>query len=151
MKAQELRIGNYVTIDNPICWLKLHNIPLLVTAVNEKMDKFDLESFPHSDGTVKLKSEYDTYGQFSQFIAPIELTEEWLFKFGFTKHKGKFGLYFKSPNDSRVRIYFYEDKWNIGYVSPAVTSNFITIASFIYVHKLQNFYFEFVGSELIIK
>ncbi|MEI7489589.1 MAG: hypothetical protein WCJ72_19660, partial [Chryseobacterium sp.] len=77
MKASELRMGNYVTIDNHNSWPDLKDLAMVVTGVNNHMDKHDLELFSDSDGKVNLQSKYETYGQFSQFISPIPLTKEW--------------------------------------------------------------------------
>lgn len=95
-----------------------------------------------SNGT-KLKYKLNTTN-------PIPLSEEWLLKLDFEKCEGRHGIYFKSPHDKQVRIYFYDEKWCIGYVSDNA-QGFSTIGSFIHVHKLQNFHFEFVGQELQIK
>lgn len=95
-------------------------------------------------------SEFIHFVRFPETYSPILISEEKLLSFGFEKCEGQHGVYFKSPHDKQVRIYFYDEKWCIGYVS-GHPRGFSTIGSFIHVHKLQNFHFEFVGQELTLK
>ena len=70
-------------------------------------------------------------------LKPIELTEEWLLKFGFQsiKHNN----YYLHP------FTFRENKIRIGYkTSTRHLANDIK-----YVHQLQNLYFAIMGEELI--
>lgn len=81
MKANELRIGNIVTIENKMYWEAMKGKPLRVIGINlGRLDKL----FPKSTGRISLET-FDRKLQFSQmdeFIQAIILTEEWLLKFG---------------------------------------------------------------------
>lgn len=133
MEAKELRIGNLVEIGR----LKSGDFLVgIVSGVNSNK----------IGGTVNVENIEREY--LAQDLFPIFITEEVLLNFGFEKCEGQFGVYFKSPHDKQVRLYFYDEKWCIGYT---VNKKFNTIGSFRHVHKLQNFHYEFVGQELISK
>ncbi|WP_426473434.1 hypothetical protein [Chryseobacterium balustinum] len=139
MKASELRIGNYVSVDNQDSWRNLEGVTLVVTGINNHIDTQDKEFFPDSDGKVNLKSEFETYGQFSQFIAPIPISEEWIIKFGFEKNRD-----YKHPF---APIYFIEirNEW-ICFLHNC------THRRIKYVHQLQNLFHSItVGEELELK
>lgn len=79
------------------------------------------------------------------WINPIPLTEEWMVKFGFEKHKGtisydkdKLSIYLGETilSEKLGRTYF--NSWAILEYSPK------------YVHQLQNLYFALTGEELTI-
>lgn len=128
MKANELRIGNLVNFKGN---------QRVVYQIRKSGCDF------HIDGN-------DFHSYVWDAINPILITEEFLLKLSFEKCEGRHGIYFKSPHDKQVRIYFYDGKWCIGYVSDNA-KGFSTIGSFMHVHKLQNFHFEFVGKELELK
>jgi hypothetical protein len=76
MKANELRIGNYVYF-------------------NEQLEQIDLDSF-HGIGTFYCISSYSA----------IPLTEEWLIKFGFVKEKhGWFVLKRGSKKTNNLKMF----------------------------------------------
>lgn len=149
MEAKELRIGNYVTVDNQDSWRNLEGVTLIVTGINNHMDSQDLEFFPDSDGKVSIKSEYETYGQFSQFIKPIPLTEEWLLKFGFEK---------EIIDDKFIRkTYYYIDDFEVEFHGKRIVfrvENRDSVMYFahhtLFVHQLQNLYFVITNNELTI-
>lgn len=121
MKANELRIGNYV--DNTL----LHKYSNVII------------SEIHSNLIIS------TYGEYLEldYIEPIPLTEDWLLKFGF--EKPKFCGFYQSDyivelNDrfvinDRKDGFFYVDAPNLCIES---------------VHQLQNLYFALTGEELKI-
>ena len=127
MNANELRIGNWVSIDN---W---------VIDVDEiSNDKIDI-----SNGI----EPYDI-----KDIKPIPLTEEWLIRFGFhkseafrTKHIGGFidGLceLFMKTNGSMFWVYSFSE----------VDGTIWFITKITYVHQLQNLYFALTGEELNLR
>lgn len=84
MIANELRIGNIVTVDNPEYHPSLKGIPLRVTGAQERSISgkteysVNLEHINQDPNTY-----YDTYSQFDQFVSPIPLTEEVLLRCGF--------------------------------------------------------------------
>ena len=134
MKISELRIGNFVTIDNPISWLSMKGIPLTVTGIENIISEEDKKMFSHSEGRILMKSEFENYRQFSQFVVPIPLTEDWLHNFGFTK-KGEFWF---EKNGITVES---TTKGIVYFLYPSV----LRLKS---VHQLQNFYFALTGEEL---
>lgn len=116
MKANELRIGNLVTITR---------------------------SFNTSKKQIKVKeinlhylnqiSKWNTNG----YINPIQLTDEWLLKFGFVEEfENKF---YKNS----IAIEIFENECIV------YLSDFVDLA-IRYVHQLQNLYFALTGEELAI-
>lgn len=130
MKANELRIGNYVYLKSKNKWYEIAN----GHDIDEGTDSGDFE--------------------------PIPLTEEWLLKFRFIDYRTlpnkitkkayfdiKIGFYKKAWNielkQSKLRIYHFHNFWHV--ISPANGSIGIE-----YVHQLQNLYFALTGEELEI-
>jgi len=129
MKANELRIGNYVNVPIP------KQCPF-------RIDGFEWLSYEF----IKVAQEVKINGKevhpltwYGDDLQPIPLTEEWLLKFGF-KIEGDNGVEcswiigkFRLCSDATV---FIEDKNNIDVK---------------YVHQLQNLYFVLTGEELTFK
>ena len=115
MKANELRIGNWYYTNN---------------GKPDQIDGHGISQF--QDGEV--------FDEVNDFIKPIPLTEEWLFKFGFVVTDGLFGNKYRKSID----FYTMKDK-SIGFVFDDYC---ITIK---YLHQLQNLYFALTGQELEIK
>ena len=140
LSANELRIGNLITIDNSVYWIELRDIPLIVTHIGQTMNIKGESS--HSVGcehtNPKTNTYYEIYPQFIENIKPIQLTEEWLLKFGFEKDnelnfvKFSFKVHFWSNYNS----YMY------GWIGGNIEIK--------YVHQLQNIYFALTGQELTI-
>jgi len=127
IKANELRVGNYVNykpIDD-ICDLSLQN-----RSVFNMIDVDDIHLI--STGTMNDRFE------------PIQLTEHWLIKFGFsTTQWDNFNSYRLMVGDNDYTIVIYSDgNCEVGDI---VT---LKIKS---VHQLQNLYFALTGEELEIK
>ncbi|MCQ9638622.1 hypothetical protein MP478_04405 [Chryseobacterium sp. WG14] len=119
MKPQELRIGNLVYIPST-------DQTLPITAIN-------------MDIGVWVNRSLGVLG-FDQ-ISPIELTEEWLIKFGF-KHTGG-GFYTHLP--SLIQMCNISDMFfQCGFKDESIGNMY-------FVHQLQNLYFALVGEELTIK
>jgi hypothetical protein len=117
LKNNDLRIGNWVMVDP-------HNFPQQVCDV--MCDSVNTENVQGAH-----------YG----LIDAVQLTEEWLLKFGFSINRIVFwkkslslvyfkGLFYIMPNINRI------------------TQKGIQIK---YVHQLQNLYWALCGEELIIK
>ena len=81
MKPEELRIGNYVTINNEKAYSGLKGIPFKVVGINKK-ERYSIQL---------SNNEYYEYNQFIEFVQPITLTEELLLKCGFEKILGGIG------------------------------------------------------------
>jgi len=129
IQAKDLRIGNFVTIENAISWLYLKGIPMVVIGVDEILDLRKTVSFPFSKYSIRLEGEEGTkYSQFDQFIQPIKVNEEWLIKLGFIKDVDTSFRWFLLEesiaydlDDHCIRI---SDSWEFGKRK--------------YVHELQN-------------
>lgn len=131
MKANELRIGNLVTVNNPEYHPKLKGVILRVTSISPNSDDYSV-GLEHINQ--KPNTYYETYSQFIRFIEPIQLTEEWLVKFGFDKAVNGWW--------SSDEIFSYRD----GYFGFGVDRH----TKIQYVHELQNLYFALTGEELTI-
>jgi hypothetical protein len=116
MEARELRIGNLVRAKSPekTEWVESH-----------KISAYTLYSMVYPRATDFVKPD----------IEPIQLSEEWLLKFGFCK--------FKNYNDfSKGGIIIHGRKR--GFVLRK------SVPDIKYVHQLQNLYFALTGEELEI-
>ena len=133
MKAQDLRIGNYVYLCNDFCHLTSILSP-------NKTNGYMVEIW--INGPVKTKLEN---------IKPIPLDEEWMVKLGFNFYKSaqksrcyqiKRGSH-KTQNFRTFNLYQKKDGFGInasdGY------------EKCVYVHQLQNLYFALTGEELTLQ
>jgi hypothetical protein len=128
MKANELRIGNWVMSAN---YKKIkREIKDYSVEVIRAGDIHHLETFPSSKS-----------------IKPIPLTEEWLLKFGFEKKYDTFE--FNGLNVDGCVVHFSFDKWASEY--EIENCDYTEVPSDIqHVHQLQNLYFALTGEELTI-
>jgi hypothetical protein len=129
MKANELRIGNWIELDNDLRLEHKHNQRI------NKIRTIDCQ-------LVSDENEY--YGQLYEFIKPIPLTEEWLVRFGFTPDHND---YFFECEDHGVEL---EASWSSRNMQTGETfgwhiSEYQHVKS---VHQLQNLYFALTGEEL---
>ena len=155
MKANELRIGNLITIDNSVYWLKLRDIPLIVTHIGQTMNIKGESS--HSVGcehiNQKTNTYYETYSQFIENIKPIPLTEEWLLRFGFEKgnkvYKDAFSINLLKTDLYLRKCYYGGYYWGFN-LENKLDCEFNDAKSVKYVHQLQNLYFALTGEELTI-
>jgi hypothetical protein len=69
-------------------------------------------------------------------VEPILLTEQWIEKFGFSKHSGGY-----LSNNETIELTFDFLVWKPN----------IKRLKILYVHQLQNLYFAITGEELILK
>lgn len=121
MKANELRIGNYVTClgeDREVIGITKHN------------------------GTNETARHYVQFkGMFPLMlvhIKPIPLTEEWLLKFGFVLDTDSHQIVFMNKTLSLYKqdgIYWCDILWDSLEIK--------------HVHQLQNLYFALTGNELL--
>ncbi len=140
MNAKELRLLNYVTIDND-SWDELSGIPMQVTKIKIEDDQM----FPDSTGSVTVVQQdgFMDYSQFDEFIKPIRITEKWLLNFGFTHHHD-------TPHPNRVFRRDYKE----GFFELEEIINFwyggnFTSVEVKHVHQLQNLFFALTGNELL--
>lgn len=130
MKAEELRIGNFVT-----------------TIVSDKSCKIDgITQQQAKDGYFQLIFIGDK-SFIKEHVLAIPLTEEWLVKFGFEKQKtpylndGYLGYDFVHENDFEIAI--FEDGF--------IYNTAIHRINIKYVHQLQNLFFALTEKELELK
>lgn len=118
MEAKDLRIGNY---------LKCGVFLTKVSCINK--DNYTVTELNVSEGEFNYTSEQCK-------IDPIELTEEWLLKFGFNYQEGKYWIDGLCVHTTDSRYYILQEQGRV----------FIKN-----VHQLQNLYFALTGKELTIK
>jgi len=128
MNENELRIGNLVKYMD-------EHLPVLAIDSEKEFKEYDLI------GVVTLPTFWNgrrmsCQGRWMNQVEPIELTEEWLLKFGFEAENG------------------YPFKMLFGYIKIRNGKWFFKYYSFdielLYVHQLQNLYFALTREELQI-
>lgn len=154
MKANELRIGNFV------------NVP------REDQSPFRIDVFEYLSNTfIKVAMTHPEFGNkmhpltwYGEDLKPIPLTEEWLVKFGFVKKNIGEKLpqswyelkYLSNEHDpmitSWVSILINIETWSCvicdEYPDEMGANTKVKIE---HVHQLQNLYFALTGEELTIK
>lgn len=125
MEARELRIGNWITV--------MGSLPCQVTASHLYM----METYE--------PVEPDAEADYKEMTEPIPLTEEWLVKLGFearTENAGNLPCFKKG----RITIARWgEKKWQL-WIDTIDWKN-----SPQHIHELQNFWYQYFGSDLTIK
>jgi hypothetical protein len=139
IQPRELRIGNYVKLNNTEYMPDVVGQIGTVTKLTEKIDC----RFPNSTGTVEVRVGLNEYHQFSEFIEPIELTEEWLVRFGCSNIKGHdcwfinyFGFCLTHDGEDWCLKPRADEPYLICYIK--------------YVHEFQNIYFALSMEELTL-
>jgi hypothetical protein len=134
MKAEELRIGNLIMLENDL----LPETKGEIYKVAGFQSRFDL-SFPDSTGVIFLDhiKSIRTYNQFDEFVIPIPLTEEWLLKLGFDPEEDGYvhpeePLFIIDSDLSHI--------WDASYTGAKIDN----------IHQLQNLFFALTGNELTI-
>ena len=132
MKANELRIGNYIEFDSSVRTL----------VIEDEQGFIEVRSIGESG--VNEWSDYGASGCVSN-PKPVPLTEDWLIKFGFKKKKqpGRLYDYYYYLNGF---YYSFIDFHNIVYKNKSLEG-----VELKHVHQLQNLYFALTGEELKIK
>ena len=128
MKAENLRLGNLVTTTQR----DLRCVYKVIAIGEEFVDLYCINScdpFKEVNG-VELPS-----------VIPIELSEDWLLKFGF--QKGAYDIFWLTENDLDLDLAETPEGWRVSSlnINPPID----------YVHQLQNLYFSLTGTELTIK
>ena len=140
MNAKELRLGNYVLIDNPKSHPNLLNQPVQVVVIQLRNDI----SFPNSNASISVEIDiHNGFSQFNEFIKTIPLTEQWLLKCGFSKEdENNFILH-------QNNIYFRVHR---NLISGEFMCKLVNNYSFLIksVHNLQNLYFSITNVELTV-
>lgn len=126
MKANELRIGNY---------LKYFDTIIEIDSIR-KDNTYYIGGFKNH---AKYYNDIDAY-------KPIPLTEKWLLDFGFTK----VNEYLYTNDNYRIEPFVLNSvNWAFRVITSKTES--YMIASIKHVHQLQNLYFALTGEELIFK
>jgi hypothetical protein len=127
MKAEELRIGNYVKINNIEFHPRLQNRILKVSGINKCVGVVDKTYSNYSINLEHIMQNenyyYDTYSQFLNFVEPIELTKELLVRLGFKPFSKDF-------QKNNIIIHTRKRGFVINTKIPIIK----------YVHQLQNIY-----------
>lgn len=142
MIANELRIGNFVNVPNP------EQCPFRIDAFEYCSKKF-----------IKVAQEVKINGTevhpltwYGGDLQPIELTEQWLFNFGFKKYEeSDIPAYYKNfgsflDDDYEYCFAIYQDIEENFYIQ--LIGKKIILKQ---VHKLQNVWFEITEEELNFK
>ena len=147
MNPSELRLGNWVTIKNEANWTTLENKPMIVVGLHYAGEGA-IKLFPKSSHSISVFNHATKreYSQFNEFIQPIILTEEWLYKFGFEEN----GV--DKKENEKYRKYWSEGKFDVyKIISFYLDNNKSHEPDIKYVHQLQNLYFALTGEELTLK
>lgn len=154
MEVNELRIGNFVSIDNEIHHPKLKDVPMIVCSISRTYHK---KYYYYCDLDKVNRSMYyfQDFSQMIEYLKPIPLTEEWFLRFGFSKKgfkKGRIGI--EVSGEDMTTTYFaisqpkkmveWQNFWAFEY-------NDYRFVKLEYVHQLQNLYFALTGKELTLK
>jgi hypothetical protein len=118
MKIQDLRIGNYI---------KRNGLNSTVELINGETED------------VHFLGKDFYYNENIMYIEPIEITEEWLFSFGFNKSGSTI---YKNIGSIEIGTIAKGKRFYIQIGTENVTLNIK------YVHQLQNLYFAIGGDEL---
>lgn len=166
MDARELKIGNYVTIEND-AWYDLKDVPLMVTMVKLEDDKM----FPNSKSSVTachLEDPKFDYSQFDEFIQPIKLTEEWITNFGLrlqsvSKHDFRYNKVLRTDKLYSTNPFNLDDTdtFEIEVIKDGDDNEIRRIGikgidhydacNIQFVHELQNLYFALTKNELVLQ
>jgi hypothetical protein len=130
MKANELRIGNLLQSDT--------NTIIKIVGVVKK----DIYYYHNKKNLYVLELNNLNF-------QPLELTEEWLLKFGFGDARITNRLYTRKKTDGFYG--FYINKETMSYCTFDYEGTIDDIIKIEYVHQLQNLYFAVTGEELTMK
>ena len=126
MKANELRIGNFVS--------------------TEGIDFVEVSKIDADFGICyKIPQEFGQFYPYKE-VEPIPLTEEWLMRFGFDKVLPRNDKMYYRLNDD-----FVIEENNVFLLGDDAFEMLKLRRKIKYVHQLQNLYFALTGEELTIK
>lgn len=142
MEARELRVGNYV--DTP----KDGQNPFRIDIIEV-----------YQTGFFKVGMVYDANVHpltwYSTSISPIQLTEDWLVRFGFVEIDNHYTLFLddKKCDLTSKRLTYWKHQPNYTPSELELSRSGISFKSIFNptVHQLQNLYFALTGEELTLK
>jgi hypothetical protein len=150
MRVNELRIGNWVKIKDEIFedgWETGYDIyktnEFQITGFNDGSSMKGCKVICFYEIPNKMLGGFIHSGCRDLDIDPIQLTEEWLFKFGF-EWKGLGGKFLTIFTPCGKALVYIGDNFFI-------FSNVTIETPIKYVHQLQNLYFALTGEELTFK
>lgn len=142
VEAKDIRLGNYVRVDNPKHHPTAKDKDLIVVGVQD-WSKNTSVNLVHVDPKENLF--IPCYSQKLEFVKPIEITDDWLIHLGFIKSSEEL-LYLPIPE---INSEIHYEKHQYGNVITLQSSVGMFIPNDIkYVHQLQNLFFAITGSEL---
>ena len=147
MKANELRIGNLVTVNNPEYHPRLKGVILRVTSISPNGDEYSI-GLEHINQ--KPNTYYQSYSQFLRFIEPIQLEKE-ILNDNFKSDNGNFWIDLQTHYLELITV--GRDWFPIYSQLPEFSSEDeqrVNLNSIQFVHQLQNLYFTLTGKELAI-
>ena len=130
MKANELRIGNLVTLNEK------QRQELWNNEIHAQNDFFEVKTI-YSDNDISIELDDETVDISEDDVDGILIDERWLIKAGLIKNNGYPYTFFNGFIKIRNGIYFYK------YYHLDIELK--------YVHQLQNLYFALTNEELIWK
>jgi hypothetical protein len=138
IKINELRIGNY---------LSLLGEPFKVSEIRNALQEVEL---CRPDKQNPKTNEYEECDLDCEDLAPIELTEKMLLKFGFNTDYKK-GYIGKDPEEACACDFVLSYPYRMGEWQTYFAWEFdnYKFQKLEYVHELQNLYFALTGSELV--
>jgi len=143
MKANELRIGNYVLVNGKI--IKVNDIDEI--GINSFVD-CDFESVDYGGYFDVNKVNNPRHSVY--LIEPIQLTEERLLKFGFEKVINKYPIPYGSINfilERVMSVSLFKDKFEV-FIEDEIDGCNVDI-ELKSVHKFQNLLFALTNIELV--
>ena len=141
MKASELRIGNFITIDNEGYYPKLKNIPVKVSAIVPTMNSTEWTYYLHLEHVNQEPNMFaEEYSQLIKWVNPIQLTEELLLKWGF--NYSRYNTHIVYSMRGFFDLIYYLDAEIFCFEKLKLNIN--------HVHELQNLYFALKSKELEI-
>lgn len=139
MRAQELRIGNWVKTCIP-------NMKVMIPCMEAKVQGitiFHEVMFNHEVGM-------EGFDMPSQHLMGIKLTEEWLLRFGFEKtfENKEYKVYSIGFNTIAFGVNDITD-CELTRKKAKLSSDYIVNTQIEYIHQLQNIWFCLTGTELL--
>lgn len=145
MKAEELRIGNFIGMnlkEFPENWFRVLEPATHSMKVTDNWNRYDMKG-----------REVDFYD--ADLMEGIPLTPEWLERLGFKKQKNNLDF---TKAATEHCVYFlrwseaYKEVHAVSVCHPVIDSSSTSFAWHLkYVHQLQNLYFALTGQELTLK
>lgn len=149
IKANELRIGNWVLLENDGKWTPIQVTGVCLASDEKKIDGFTNPFIRHSAGSSILRfGDDDSEDDF--LVRPIPIIPEILEKceFRFDDVFVKWFIYLNKHECDIDRLTFRESE---GFICFDGVNNRTILKHIKYLHQLQNIFYDFSGKELTFK